>query len=515
MSSSVILEAMPYNSFEAKREMLAECRACCRNNTHELEMIKTFEREYRSTDAIYWYTKPCFLYRLVNRALRTEDNIILHKFRYFIIDLCARLEQTALTSNTCPNSFRVYRGSKLSRDEAEKLKVGSLVATNSFFSSSRDRQVAQCFIGIDPATNISLNRSREDQCQYVLFEITVDLNNSPEVVITDVSDQSAVRAENELVFNLGTTFVITDARHDNSDRLWYVELTSSSEVGKLIREYRTHFQSRFVETKPVILFGHLTAEMQSNYSGALAYFHRVLRSTSWDDEDRPDIYHYLGRVYRAMGKNQQAITYFRCAQLIQRRRLPQSSMAYGRVLSCLGTVHAELGNLAQAIHLYEQAMDIYRRVLPKNHYEFGFHSNRLAQVYWQSGHYETARLLLMNTLSFVKETMPENSPGQAQTLHIMGLVQHSLNNREEAVYYFNQSLKMRETLQSNDHPYLARTCYELSVLYGEQNDNATAFEYAQRALRICETKLPLNHSQRQQVMALVQRLSHQNDTASD
>src|SRR5690349_18860677 len=118
---------MSYNSSDAKQEMLAECRKCYYNDQHTLALIDKFERTYRSADVILWYTRSCFLYRLINRALRTEDNLVVYKFRYFIIDLCIHLEETALTSVNYAKTFQVYRGSKISRIEVEKLQVGSLV----------------------------------------------------------------------------------------------------------------------------------------------------------------------------------------------------------------------------------------------------------------------------------------------------------------------------------------------------------------------------------------------------
>ncbi len=51
-----ILKAMPNESSQAKREMLAECRAQYHGNKQVLAQIDDFQRTYRSEDAIYWYT---------------------------------------------------------------------------------------------------------------------------------------------------------------------------------------------------------------------------------------------------------------------------------------------------------------------------------------------------------------------------------------------------------------------------------------------------------------------------
>jgi tetratricopeptide (TPR) repeat protein len=502
---------MSYNSSEAKREMLAECRARCDNDPHNLAVIDEFERTYRSVDAILWYTKPCFLYRLINEALRTEDNLVLYKFRYFIIDLCVRLEATALSSVSHTQPFRVYRGAELSRDEVEKLQVGSLVATNGFFSSSKYLDVAQRFIGINSYTDNSPSRSRGDKHQYILFEVDIDLVNSPEVVATDVSCHSSIPDENEILFNSGTTFVINGINYDDDDHIWNIRMMTSSKATLINQEYKRYIFKRCTETTPAISFGHLTCEILSNYPAAVNYLHRLLRSKTWNDDNRPGTYHYLARVYYHMGKYKQAIMCCQCVQLLLRRRLPEFSMIYARSLSCLSVIYSEMGDLARAIYFQERASTIYYRILPKTHYEFAFHSNHTAYIYWQNKQYESALAVLTNTLLLIKKAFPSNYPCNAQTLHIIGLVQHSLNNREQSIDYFKQSLQMRESFQAIDHPYIARTCYELSILYAEKNNYSTASDYAQRSLRIREAKLPRSHQELKRSVELVELLSLRNN----
>ncbi|CAF3045712.1 unnamed protein product [Rotaria sp. Silwood2] len=88
-----VLLKTDYNSDAAKREMIEICRNYYRNNKKELKNIDEFERTYQSEDAIYWYTKQTFIYRLVNKALRTEDYEAMLVLRFFIVDLCENLRQ--------------------------------------------------------------------------------------------------------------------------------------------------------------------------------------------------------------------------------------------------------------------------------------------------------------------------------------------------------------------------------------------------------------------------------------
>ncbi|CAF1685930.1 unnamed protein product, partial [Didymodactylos carnosus] len=76
-----------------KNDMLDEARLFYKENDYELKIISEFDENYISNDAIRWYTRESFLYRLLNKALRTENIDIIFKFRFFIVDLYNQLKQ--------------------------------------------------------------------------------------------------------------------------------------------------------------------------------------------------------------------------------------------------------------------------------------------------------------------------------------------------------------------------------------------------------------------------------------
>jgi hypothetical protein len=100
----VLITSMSCDSLAAKQEMLTECRAYYRNDPTQLSQINEFEHTYEPNDAIRWYTKPGFVFSIINKALRSGDIQALYTFRYFIKNICDRLEEaSASRANT---SFR-------------------------------------------------------------------------------------------------------------------------------------------------------------------------------------------------------------------------------------------------------------------------------------------------------------------------------------------------------------------------------------------------------------------------
>jgi hypothetical protein len=77
------LTRMPLSKLE-KEELLNECRQQYCGNASELEKIAQFDIDCSPSNSIRWYTRDCFLFRLLNQAFRTENIDEIMKFRFFL-----------------------------------------------------------------------------------------------------------------------------------------------------------------------------------------------------------------------------------------------------------------------------------------------------------------------------------------------------------------------------------------------------------------------------------------------
>ena len=92
-----------------KNKLVEFCRNQYAMNKTELDVIEEFKQNYCKTDAIWWYTRECFAYSMLNRALCAQDIEILIMMSFFICDLHRQLEQLHKTID--PNQIlTVYRG---------------------------------------------------------------------------------------------------------------------------------------------------------------------------------------------------------------------------------------------------------------------------------------------------------------------------------------------------------------------------------------------------------------------
>lgn len=95
--SQLILESMlalprPSSIQDTYTEVIDESLRCYKGNQQELNKIDGFSRTYTSDKAIYWYTLDGFLYRVLNGALRTQNIILIYKFRFILQDIYQQLD---------------------------------------------------------------------------------------------------------------------------------------------------------------------------------------------------------------------------------------------------------------------------------------------------------------------------------------------------------------------------------------------------------------------------------------
>ncbi|CAF3920501.1 unnamed protein product [Rotaria sp. Silwood1] len=120
--------------------------------------LHRFSNDYKSEEALRWYTKPIFLFSLINKALRLQNIELLFLLRFFMRDI-----HRELTNNQCQSLVKVYRGQLIASDEIDILKnsIGDLISMKSFLSTSLDRQKAAFYI-----EGASLSPSNQSDSKY-------------------------------------------------------------------------------------------------------------------------------------------------------------------------------------------------------------------------------------------------------------------------------------------------------------------------------------------------------------
>ncbi|UJR34622.1 hypothetical protein I4U23_027399 [Adineta vaga] len=81
------------SAYDNHKDAIDECFRFYQGDTTEQNRIRQFGSSYTPPQAIYWYTLDAFLYRVLNRALRTQNILVIYKFRYILQDVYRQLKQ--------------------------------------------------------------------------------------------------------------------------------------------------------------------------------------------------------------------------------------------------------------------------------------------------------------------------------------------------------------------------------------------------------------------------------------
>ncbi|CAF1208102.1 unnamed protein product [Adineta ricciae] len=310
------LEDMP----DEKAEMIAECRKHYANDEIEYVKIREFENNFTPNDAIRWYTRDSFLYRLFNKAMRTQDVPFIYKFRFFLKALYNQLAHVYNCETIHAQPIKkVYRGQMIRIEELQRLKdnVGYAVSFHSFLSATRDKQVAAIFSGNGKGRPFF---ESVVFCIEILGDIYPYIETNLRVVnsagidgkpFADITNYATYGGEQEILFAMESVFEVSSIKL--VDNIWYVKCHFySGGVGNFLRYEFSSWNVLLGYNPRIDVIGDFLLEM-NNYTDAITFY----ISSANDQSDHLAVAwadYKLGRLYMRKGEYQTALDYLQNAE---------------------------------------------------------------------------------------------------------------------------------------------------------------------------------------------------------
>jgi tetratricopeptide (TPR) repeat protein len=471
-----------------KTLMLNYCSKQLENDSKQKQMLKLVERfrqTYKSEDAIYWYTKESFVYRLLNTALRTEDIEALYVFRFFIADLCRQLkhEHKKLSAkyNRSP-ILTVYRGGRISSEELENIKntVDNLISLNGFISTSIKEWVAIQFI--------QKQHKRHENTENVLFIIEVDVR-SENIICANVEEMSEQKDEAEILFNIGSVFRITEVKYcDNEQKLWKVYMKATEDGITAANDYMKLIRQELTDTNVSIIFGQLFLQL-GKYLPAQKYFLELLEQLNQDHPNYPSILYHLALTKGYQGDLKEAEDYLK--KVFQCQILHSSNhLDLARTKNALGWIYHYNGELDKAISYYQEALIFAEERIGLNHLINAQSYSLLGDYYLEKYVLDKAENYYKQALEIENIHLPSNHPRIGVTLTDLGNVYRKRNDMNKALEYYKQAESIFQKNLPSNHPYTAYcwSCMGFAYLYQGQIEEAR--KYHEQALKIYRRVLP-------------------------
>ncbi|CAF3958052.1 unnamed protein product [Rotaria sp. Silwood1] len=504
---SQFLRDILVNLESTEEEMIRFCREKCSGNRADLNAIDEFEEYYEARNAIFWYTRDTFLYRLLNRSLREQDIDTLYGLRYFIKDLHLQLkqrhakQQQISTTQVLPSTTNnisleqqtietVYRGQLMTNEEFDKKirhNSGGFFSVISFLSTTSHKNLATIYAGNSSTDRASTERS-------ILFQIDIDktVNKFP---YANISLESAFNEEeNEILFTMGAVFRI-ESVDINDDGIWNVKLKLTSEEDTELSQLAEYISEDALSTNPLGSLARLMMDM-GKYDKAEKYHLMLLEdpSNTEDFKTLASIYNNLGYIYHNTNRQTKAIEYYENALDIKLKYLPPNDSALASTYNNLAHVYHEQSEYEKALSYYHKALVIDLTAINPKPNNIANRYGNIGSVYLDQQPYSEALKMFEQYLELKEELLPSNHPNLATIYNNISQVYYALKDYDSTNKYLNQTLQIQIDSLPSNHPDLGRTYNNLGLAFYKQGKLKEALEMYEKALKIDRQTLPLHHS---------------------
>ena len=481
----IILE-MEYDE-QSITHLAIYCRTFYDNNRRELNIIDEFKHNYRSKSPIWWYTRQCFIYQMLNRALRTLEGDTIINMGFFICDLHNQIQE--LYKNQIgthgDQSFTVYRGQGLLTTDFEKLQktIGGLMSFNNFLSTSTKRDVSLRF------TRDALTKTN---MVGILFRITIDpsISSTP---FASIREDSFYQTEEEILFSMHTVFRVNAiGKIDDSKPFYQVDLQLTADDDHELRTLTAVIRNEVVGETGWTKLGSLLLKV-GQVEKAEELYNALLEQTPYKFR-KACCYNELGSIKYHRGDHKKAIEYYgKALEIYQQQILPPKYPYLANVYHNIGDVYDNMGEYPKALSFHLKAARIRGQDCFPDTLLLATSYHKVGGMYSNLGDHSTALKYHQKALEISQETLPPNHPDLATSYRKIGLVYNNMGEYSKVLSFFEKALEIRRKTLPPNHLLLATSYHDIGDVYGSMEEYSKALSFHEKALEISQKTLPPNH----------------------
>ncbi|CAF1243979.1 unnamed protein product [Adineta steineri] len=449
--SQLLFDCLIHMNSNNKNEFISLCKNKYKDNENELNIINEFEQNYSVNQALLWYTRKSFIYRILNKALRIQNIDLLFMLRFFIQDICYQIEQYK-----CLHPIRVYRSHLMSYDELQLFRnsVGQFISINAFLSTRLDYGLELFYL------------YESDDFERVLFEIDADPRLNDIKFSRNIKFHSYFQENDEIIFLLGTIFQLENI-YLNDDGIWIIRLKLCSQNNSqlksifhiLTNEYDYHQKTNLFS------FGQLLLK-QVHLDDAEKYYLRLLNEFSDQSENIIQCYNTLGNLTKNKGDYELSIQWFKKA--IQINTIENQNLIEN--YNIIGDLYIKIDDPKRAIEYYNKTLILLIKIFSEDHPELVVCLNNIAIAYKNEKKYHKA-LEYHEKALMILEKYPSIHQSDIAILHnYIGIIQRHLGYFNLALEHYQYALEICKYSFSSSYIDIAKTLKNMSIVYEDKNE---------------------------------------------
>ncbi|CAF3317902.1 unnamed protein product [Rotaria socialis] len=468
-------------------EFILYCRQLFAENPIELKNVNKLAHEYKEHLPIWWYTYHCFLYSMLNRALRTMQVNLIIGMGFFIQGLhnhIVALHQEQFIEHSQTKLLTVFRGQSLCQKDFDRLVQTQygLISFNNFISTSTNRDVSLKFVR---------NIIETTDLMGIIFVIKIDTSISS-TPFANIREISYFKREEEILFSMHSIFRIGDVKQLDKDRLWQVDLTLTNdddrERNALIEQLR---KETYPRKKGWNRLGMLLIKLGKFNKAEEVY--DILIDQAITNQEKAHIYHQLGWTTDAQGKYADAIAFYTQAIEIKQVIFSPNDAGLAASYTGIGLAYDKMDDYLNALSSHQKAIEIYEQSSPSNNPHLATSYDNIGVVYSKIGDHSNALLFHQKALKIRQKILPNNHPDFADSYNNIGLLYDNMGDYASALTFHRKALEIYQKTLPSDHPNLGTSHNNIGLVYFKMNDHPNALSFYERALDIQLCSLSKNH----------------------
>jgi len=480
--------------FNDMTNLISLCRHQYKGNKYQLNILREFQQNYSSNNAIWWFTRNKFISQILNKALKTQNLDLIFLFRFFIHDI-----EQQLRENQCLTPIKVYRYQLMSNKDLQLLKdsIGQFISINNFLLTNMNRD------SVLPFSKISSNNN---DYQYILFEIIADFNLDKVKAFGNITSQND---QNEILFMLGSIFQLNNI-YQNDNEQWIIEMTLTSKTNKYLKIIFDNLNNENNDDEINLLsFGYILQKM-NKFNETEKYYHRLFNELSDDDERIRYCCLNLGNIALIKDDYDSSLEWLFKSLDISIRTLQSNDTFLALIYLSMGHVYNGKNDSKLAIEYYNKAIIIWKHSIDDNYLNIAECMNNIGIIYKQDKDYLLALECFKKTLIILEKYLLNDHFNLSKTHSNLASTYRQLGEYDLALEHYNLSYKILEKYYSLDHPNIAKALGNIGIVYALKGERQKALLHYEKAAEIYRNTLPLTHINNIKINQLIRNISTPN-----
>ncbi|CAF4966885.1 unnamed protein product [Rotaria sp. Silwood1] len=335
----------------------------------------------------------------------------------------------------------VYRGTQMSKTDIELFRESKncLISPNGFLSTTRNREVAQFYAG----SGVSTSR-RRGEIHAVIFELVIP-SDVQSIVFADISYLSKMIDEQEFLFDIGTTFIVSDVTYADVEQTWIIRLIGSDQGRNIVsKEYIEFYREHTKYLSPTIKLGESLAivgrlawidQCQGKYKDAQA---KLDLAYELEDQNGSPCQQMLrniivdnGTIHLLMSQPNLALNCY-----LRADKMGSSSAIFNNI----GLAYRQKRQWEKTLEFFNKALARHQQDWPNGHYRIGITLDNIGRVYNAQGKYRTALKFHLRGLKMKQLTLPEDHKDIGISFNNIGLTYGYLEKYDKALMYYMRAV---------------------------------------------------------------------------